>query len=433
MMSLYEEFSPKQIRTITRDLNFIFSLKGLSSPKTIDEIKKIGFFSPKIKFNNKEIYLSEKGEIALRQICDFVSRSERFHNLLSYNDVFQGILNEIEHWINDNLIPDTLEFINPLDELLSNIIEDFVFGCRVDGISFDDVGSVVIGNKRIKIYDNETLSGISDVSDSMKSAINKEYNNGVVIVGSERGSQSVAQEKFYHNSELSLSILRMYSCALYSQAIHRINIRLINDCAHSYGPASCFGWSESEKSLIFTRYLRTEQDFKIDAKLLNHLNFWCFFREIAVLVEKENRNELEDAVVKSLFWIGEAQKDHSHSSSWVKLWSCLECFFTLCEDEITEHNARGISSILVYGGYCHREYDNYEQLKKKMKKYYKLRSKIVHHAEYTHIDETLLEELSFISSWVIIAMVCLLRKGYTTLASIQKQAERLDRIHNTGS
>jgi len=222
--------------------------------------------------------------------------------------------------------------------------------------------------------------------------------------------------------------LRLYSCALYSQAIHKINIRLINNCANSYGPASSFGWAESEKILTFTRYFKSEQDFKIGTELSDYLVSVCFFRDLSVLIDKQNRNELEEAIVKSLYWIGEAQKDPSHASAWIKLWSCVECFFTLSEEEITEKNARGISSLLVYGGYSHEEYDNYELLKRKIKKFYKLRSKIVHRADYTHIDIILLEELSFIVAWVIITMASLLNRGYTSLSQVQEQAERLDRI-----
>ena len=144
------------------------------------------------------------------------------------------------------------------------------------------------------------------------------------------------------------------------------------------------------------------------------------------LIGKEQNNELENAILKALFWIGEAQKDRSHASAWIKLWSSMECFFTLGDKEITELNAQGISSILVYGGYSHEEFGDYDQLKKKIKKYYMLRSRAVHRAEYTHIDEFLLYEFSFIAAWTVITMASLLNRGYTTLSQVQKQAVRLD-------
>lgn len=432
-MNLYEELSPKQRRTVARDLNVILSLKGLSFPKTIDEIKEIGFFSPRIKVYDKEIYLSENGRIALRRICDFTHQSNKFKDLLNYNDVFKCVLSEIERWISSGSVPDAYEFIVSLDDLLSESIREYSFVCKVDGISFDKIASIRIGRREVKNYSNATLDGIINVSDSMRNTIDEEYGGGLILAGSENGSESVAMEKFYHNAELSLSILRLYSCALSSHAIHKVNVRLINNCSHSYGSASCFGWDELEQSLIFTRYFKSEQDISINSELLEYFGNSLFFDELSRLIDEGSKDELGNAIIKSLYWIGEAQKDRSYPSAWVKLWSALECFFTLGEDEITERNARGISSILLFGGFNHDQYDDYEQVKKKVKKYYKLRSKIVHHAEYSHIDEIQLEEMSFIVAWVIIVMVSLLKRGYTLLSEIADRAESLDKAHKENS
>jgi len=68
-------------------------------------------------------------------------------------------------------------------------------------------------------------------------------------------------------------------------------------------------------------------DLFINPKLIGELNSNCFFNEVSSIIEKKDKNELENAVVKSLFWIGEAQKDQSYASTWISLWSCIECFF----------------------------------------------------------------------------------------------------------
>jgi len=315
-----------------------------------------------------------------------------------------------------------------LEILLSQKIDDYSYVCRIEGITFDDVDNIIIGNRNIRKYNTDIITDLSDVTDIIGEAINKEYKGRLIVVGSEKGSSSVSKEKFFHHAEQSLCVLRLFSCALYGQAIHRTNIRLVNNCAHAFGPASCFGWLEATRSISFTRYLRSDQDFEINKELLDYLTEECFFAELSSLIDKQNRTELEDSVVKSIFWLGEAQKDSSHASAWVKLWSCIECFFTLDNDEITEKNARGISSILIFGGYLYDKYSDYDKIKKKIKNFYKLRSKIVHRAEYTNIDAILLEELSFIVAWVIIAMVSLVERGYTNLCQIQEQAERLDKI-----
>ena len=262
-MTLYEELSAKQKRSIRRDIVFIISLKGVFFPKTIYEIKEIGVFSPKVKVNERDIYLSKDGRFALRRICDFIHQTKRYNDLLNYNDIFQGVIAEIGRWINDKLVPDDAEFIEPLDLLLLKKIANYTFFCRVDGISLESIDSIIIGKYVIKKYDQMLISGINDANDLTNNVIKKEYGDALVIIGTESGSRLVAQEKFYHNADLTLSILRLYSCALYHSAIRRLNIRIINNCAQAYGPASSFGWGNSEKSLIFTRYFKPGQDFKM--------------------------------------------------------------------------------------------------------------------------------------------------------------------------
>ncbi|BBO87506.1 HEPN domain-containing protein [Desulfosarcina ovata] len=284
-----------------------------------------------------------------------------------------------------------------------------------------------IGTIEIKKYDDSITSGCTDVNDLLDT-IKKEYANSLVIMGTEMGSRAAAKERLYHNAELSLSVLRLYTCALYRQAIQGVNIRLLDDCFTTYKPVTTFGWTEPGKSLSFTKHFGSIQNFKIDPNILNHLKNDLFFNKISTLIGKQDRNELEEAVVKSLHWIGEAQKDKSRSSAWIKLWSCLECFFTIGRKKISERNARGIAAILVFGGYRHEQYDDYNGLKKKIKEYYGLRSKIVHRAEYTHIGSIQLSELAYIVAWVIITMASLLDKGYQTLSKVREQSDRLDRI-----
>lgn len=432
-MTLYGQLTPKQRRSVRNDIVRIISLKGSYFPKDIEEMRawfsspeKI--FSPRIKINNRDVYLTDDGVKSARRICDFISQTDKYRKLLTYNDIFQKILAEVERWINDNLVPDDKEFIEPLDELLSREIKNYKFVCRVDGLSLVGIDCISIGNKEIRKYDEKITSGCTDKHGILET-INKEYSNSLIITGTERGSKAAAEERFYHDAELSLSVLRLYSCALYRQAIQRVNIRLLKNSPR-YEPAISFGWTEPEKDLNFTRHFGSVQDLKIEQDLLEHLCSNWFFNKIGNLVEKQERNELEEAVVKALHWIGEAQKDQSRPAAWLKLWSCLECFFTLGTRKITERNARGIAAILIFGGYSHEQYSDYQELKKKVKKYYELRSKIVHRAEHTQIGGIQLSELSYIVAWVIITMAALLNRGYQTLSKVREQIDRLDSINN---
>jgi hypothetical protein len=386
-MDLYEELIPKQKRMIARDIGVITSLKGQRLLRTLEDFKEVSFFSSKLTVKGKEIYLSVDGEASLQRICDITYGSKKYSELLDYNDISQSVLAELGRWHSNGLIPSGEEFIKELDQLLSKTIKKFYFTCRVDGIYLDKVASIRIGQRDVRIYNSTDLDSMSAVRESTKKIIDKEYDGSLVIAGTENGSKAVALEKFYHNAEFSLSILRLYSCALLKQAIHKVNIRLINNCAHSYGAASCFGQEDSTKNLIFTRYFKSTEDFKLETELLDYLGAELFFDNLSSLVDKESKNDLENAIVKSLYWIGEAQKDHSNPSAFIKLWSALECFFTPGGDKIAERNASGISCMMIFGDFHHEQYEDYKQLKKKIKNYYKLRSKVVHNAEFSQIND----------------------------------------------
>jgi len=427
-VTLLEALTLKQRRSIRHDINLIISTKGIAFPKTFDELKEIGELSPTIKVNGKTVYFSNNGQKSLRRICSFVSQTPKYIRDLSFSDISQVVICEIERWFNDSLIPDEAEFIEPLDRLLENKIDTFTFFCRVEGLTLDGVNSIVIGNKEIRSYQPEMLSMLNHAPEDLRKHIDKEYGNTLVMIGNERGSYSVASEKFYYNSERTLSVLRLYSCAFYKFAIYRIKIGLINEFSSASSAAITVGWSNLNKDLIYTRNFKQEQDLKLEADFLSKLTQFYFFAELGKLIEKQNRTEIEEAIVKSIYWIGEAQKDRTAVSAWVKLWTCVECFFTLDGEKISEANAKGISSLLVYGGYKIKQYSNYEEVKRKVKNYYALRSKALHRAEYSHVDIKQLEEFSLMVAWVIIVMLSLLKKGFESLSQVQLQATKLDQI-----
>ncbi|WP_167631595.1 HEPN domain-containing protein [Mariprofundus ferrooxydans] len=422
-MALYDELTAKQRRTIKRDLGTIISLKGMLFPNQLDELKanidEVGFYPVHLK--NKDSYLTKDGLSALRRINDSIYLARQFEHLLSYDDIFQAALSEIARWVNLGGIPDDGEFIPPLEEKLLTLIDAYTFACKVDGVLLEGIDKIIVGSYEIRRYAPSLVNGLNQTNTDIVDSINRDFTNCYLIVGSETGSHRVALEKFYYNAEQSLSILRLYSCALYKTAIYRLNILLFNEQRDS----SSFGWKNSDKSFTYNRHA-AKQELTVGNEFLSLVIQRFCFSKASSLISKKDKNELENAIVKSIYWIGEAQKDPSTASSWVKLWASVECYFTRNNKEVTEANARGISSVLVHGGFLHEEYNDYKSLKQKIKKYYSLRSKTVHHAEFNHIDEHDLADFGYIVAWVIVTMVSLLNKGYTSLDQIQAQVENSD-------
>ncbi|MFQ5736354.1 MAG: hypothetical protein ACE5GY_05775 [Thermodesulfobacteriota bacterium] len=426
-MSLYSQLTPKPRRTVRNTIDLVCSVKGIIVPQTIQELKKIGVFSPCLKFQDRQIFLSSDATMAVRRITNFIHDSKRFSDLVDYNDIFRSILEISEHWLANNLKPDEQEFLDSLDEHLVEKITTSYYFNRIEGLELTDIDKVQIGTKTVRVYSSEVLAGV-DFDSDLKDIIDKEYSGKLIILGEEHGSSTISESRFYYHSTICLSLLSLYSCAIYKSAIRRIKLRLIGNSALVFGVASTVSWSKKNKEGTFARHFGAHQDFELNAELLKYLYESCYFTEMSNLLEKPGRSDLEESVVKAIYWFGAAQNEHFHAATWIKLWTCLECFFTLDRVDITETNARGIASLLLFGDYNIDDYGDYSSLKAKIKSFYDARSKILHNADYTDIDPSDLDELANMVAWVIITIVSLLPRGYTTRKQLQEEVRRLDNI-----
>jgi len=432
MGSLYDSLTPKQRRVVRHHLDLIFSSKGITFPRSIEEMRShmsaVGFIPPEFEYKDKHVLFSKEGVTSIREISSLIEGTRFHRDEINYNDIYQAVRKEIERWWNQELIPDESEFLGPLEHVICGKIIDRGFFCRVEGMTLDGVDGIMIGSKVIKRFDSKDIEKLVFADERLYDVISREYGNSTIIKGHQTGTDAAAQAAFYHTSELCLSVLRLYACVLYEWAISAVRIRLVNTCLGSYGNASSVGWAINDKNVVFTRYFRPGDQLVLNKAQLDHLKTHCFFTQLGSLIEKCDRNELEQAIVRSVYWFGEAEKDQEKVGKWLKLWSCVEAFFSSGGESITESNARGVAALLVFGGYALEESHNYASLKSKMKRFYVLRSRAIHRGEYQHIDDVTLQEFSYITAWIVIVMVSLSAKGYTRLAQVKAETNRLDAV-----
>ena len=143
------------------------------------------------------------------------------------------------------------------------------------------------------------------------------------------------------------------------------------------------------------------------------------------LIEKKDKTKLEKIITTAIYWYGEAYKDKNNDSKYIKLWSAAECFFPTNKNKRTQLNAKNISTLMVCGGYGYITPDEYDNLKRKIVRYYELRSNILHKGEYGHVDSPSLEHFSVIVAYVILTTVSLTCLGYTTIEQALKEIDRL--------
>lgn len=424
---LINDITKKEQRSITRDINMICSLKGWTVINSIKDFKKIGARFSDLKIKNKELFFTTEGKDSFERICKIIfDHPISLH--LEYNDVYQCIRKEFEKWLTDGFIPNLDEYISALNNSLTAEIKEFRFISLIKGVELIDIPEIVLGTTLITTFSSNWLTKPMNVS-VLENHIMENYEKKLVITKSEKGSHSYAEQQFFENSDLILSVLRMAMCAIYTTGILKGTINMKGERSDNYDVvnnlaiSTCGQLTQSGQSL-------SAQDFKINPTVLNQMNEDLLMQDIANIIDTNERNEVEDAIVNSVYWIGEAHKDFSHSSAWTKLWFSLESYFSLKTEEITEKNAMGIASIMVY---LLNSEEDYKKLKAEVKKYYSIRSKISHRAKFKAVSEADLSRLGYIASWVTISITALTKQGYSTLKEINDEANRINSLHTSSN
>ena len=103
----------------------------------------------------------------------------------------------------------------------------------------------------------------------------------------------------------------------------------------------------------------------------------CFFDRLTELSGLKDRTELQDAIVRALYWFADAHADRNTTMHFIKFWSCAECFFAITDQNVTEANALGIAMILTFAGYGIATVGEYAKFKRRLKAPYDLRSRAV--------------------------------------------------------
>jgi Apea-like HEPN len=146
-----------------------------------------------------------------------------------------------------------------------------------------------------------------------------------------------------------------------------------------------------------------------------------------ILADRQGQSELQNAIIRSVYWFADAYRDRNPTMQFVKLWSCAECFFAI-DKEVTDLNAKGIAAILTFAGFSIINVKDYPAFKRRIKNLYGLRSEAIHRASFGHIQTSDLDDLSYWIAWIIISMVSLSERGYRTLRQVQEQTSRLDQL-----
>jgi hypothetical protein len=433
-----EFFTSKEERTYKRLVAQLFGKKTIWKPKTIDEIRNVGLSLPMIKVTGSKAWMSKAGKQTLISLTNLFVKQQKYSNNLYFKDVYSAIKGKYQANLDNENRPANCSFFDDIITELDSLVDNVTFVGEVEGLVFEDFDYLEFDNAVLKIFDESMLKHKhedNELDNLLRKKAVECLEGKLVFIATERGSKAVALDKYKHRAKLNLSILKVLICSHVKGGFSNTHIKLRSKNSFQYQDSFLVGWSSSG-GLHTSESASPRRDFPLTTERLQQFNVEELFQKLTYLSNKVSKNELEQAIEKSLYWFSEAQSDGCLASSFLKLWSCLECFFTITTDEITERNAKGIASLFMYGDLNMQladidELQSYVSLKTTIKKYYKLRSGVAHRAEYQKINEHVTILLSYIVSSIILSASCLACRGYESLERLAYESERLDKIAHT--
>lgn len=425
----YNGMISKQKRIVERDVETLFSPRALLTKVTIEDFKRFWLFHPSITVNNRTIFLSEKGRAALRRLRDLISDLPVLTGSVSKQDIYTQVLGGYNNWVERELQPTGQEFIEEAVDSLLAIVKEYEFLIKIEGIDIEDLYVLELGSVRIQQSDRALLQDVKFKGNLDIDWIYEQFKDSLWLIGSETGSADAASEKFEHRAVLAVGVLAVCGTILYKGAIWKSRVRAVISPVENRSAVKSLRWEIGGNNPSVSRKLGADQDLTFDYNSINYLNKECFLKQLSSLPDLNDRTELQDAIVRSLYWFADAHRDRIEIMQFLKLWSCAESFFSIKGDGITEINAKGIAAVLTFAG-CNIVADHdYVSFKKRIKHLYGLRSKALHRAKFDHIKTKDLNDLSYWIAWLIISMVALTEQGYKTLNQIYEKISHIDRLY----
>ena len=415
--------TPKEKRIIEQDVNTLFSSRALPARPTIEEWTE----NPTVRTGQGDRPLSIVGLAALRRLTSRISDIPEVRDFCSPKEISEEVFDRYSSWVLLSGKPNGQEFTDDVVSALRAKVKVHELLIAIEGIDLVDQETIDLGGMKILRADRKLLEGVELGGILEPDWVYGLFQDKLWLTGTSEGSPAVAVRSFEHRAALTVGLLAVCGALLYKGAIWRSHVRLASSpSSRSAWSILCWEQGGAEPRLINSR--EGTQNLPLNAESIAYLRRVCFLDRIVALVDEVERTEVQDAIVRALYWFGDAHGDRNPVMRFIKLWTCVECFFAIDDTEITEANARGITTLLTFVGYGIVEPKDYLKFKRRLKSLYELRSRAIHRAEFDLVENADLEEFSHWVGWMIVSMVALAERGYRTLAAVKGQALRLDRI-----
>lgn len=428
---LYAQLKPKQRRILEADVATLFS-RAAFLDHDIENLRKYGLWRPHIERKGNWFYLSDRGISARRRLQETVARVPELALVVSKGEISAEIAASharfTERTVDEGLVPEGNDFFIEVAGRLLASVKSFTFVAIVDGLRLDDVAAFNLASACVHRSDRQVFEKVQFEGGLPLDAVYKHFEGRTLFTARVRGSPDVAVEKFRYRASITVGILALCGTVTHRGAFWRTRVRVIAPSTRNDALLT-LRWEDNGVDPTLTRTWGDAHDLPIAADSLAYANKECFFQQLAALPDLDSRGQLQDAILSSLYWFADAYSDPNPTMKFVKLWSCMESFFSIEKEGVTDLNAKGIAAVLTYAGYNVTSPAEYLKLKARLKKMYGMRSEVVHGRRVGHIEMSDIDAFSRWVVWTIISMAALSDRGIQTLKQVQENVSRLDALH----
>lgn len=417
----------KQRRTVVSKLESLGGKNAFLSFLGEVDLSQIDIMKPHLNTKRGKLFLTDNSIDIMQSICTLIYENNNNKNFVTMNEIFQSIKSYYETTIDNGRLSYS-GLVEYISISLKKNIKEYRFLICIDGFELARGASINIGTFKIINSDENYLRSLNSPEVLTSQRVSERVNQYSWLVGSLQGSAKKISEVLDYKSILIEGLLNIYYTVLDETAIYKSRIQLLTSGSTNKFSSIKLLWFDKKDYNIFY-HGESKSKVKLTEDIVNKLTENLYLEYISDVIHKSDKNEIENSISRALYWYSEAIRDENLTMKFVKLWSCIECFFSIDKKDIVNNNKKGLASILIFGGYEIYDVSDYKSLKVEISKMYDLRSKALHGAFHTHINYSDLILVAKWSTWSIITISSLsVENGFTHLSEIKDQARRLDGI-----
>lgn len=420
----------KQRRVLDRCFRELFGKKAFDDSLVLKELDFYEVIRRLVSVSDTRGFqrlLSANAADALDRIVSVMQDVGVGENEAVYSDIRSGVRRVVETCFARGDRPKNAdELLESVQREVDKGVEDRLFLASIFGVKFDGVQEIQLGSMTISaavdaFIDSRGISSSKARPEWLVDSLRKSS----CIAGTFRGTFNASKLKFTELAHLTSGFLAVIAGYSFSRGATNFDIRVQIGSSAASGASGFLFWNDDGRTGGWGTNGGSSQALQIDERWARDLTEPGFMSYGFGLLQRPAQTDVESAIARAVYWYGDAHRDPVSVMQFVKYWSCIECFFSMDEKDVTEALALGVAGVLTFGHYPFFSRTDYARNRAMVKNMYKKRSQAVHSAVHSHVNA---QDLISISQWAASIIVNMVSFAHADLPSRRVLFSRLQKL-----